>query len=241
MAKKLETNEVIIFTDGACSKNPGPGGWAYLIYFVEKDLLFEAGGHEPASTNNKMEIEAAIQALDFLTQKEGAFRVRIQADSKYLIDGITQWIKGWKAKNWIKSDGAAVQNQEHWKRLEEKVSAISKNSQIEWSYVPAHSGIGCNERVDEVAVAFSKGNPIAFFSGSAQAVGLDPVGDCAPSAKAKKISPQYLSFIEGKLETHTTWAECENRVRGKANAKFKKVVTEAERTAVLSKWGLNKI
>jgi len=131
---------VEIWTDGSCLGNPGRGGYAAVLRYgpdAEKEL---AGG-EPESTNNRMELMAAIVALEALKRP---CEIRLTTDSKYVIQGITQWIKGWKKKGWKK-----IKNRDLWERLDQAVG----EHQIEWVWVKGHSGDPMNERVDQLAVA----------------------------------------------------------------------------------------
>jgi ribonuclease HI len=135
---------VDIFTDGACSGNPGPGGWGAVLRF--KDRERELKGHENPTTNNRMELLAAIAALEALTRP---CRVRLHTDSQYLRNGITQWIAGWKAKGWRTADKKPVKNVDLWQRLE---AAIAPHD-VEFVWVRGHSGHPENERADALARA----------------------------------------------------------------------------------------
>lgn len=130
---------VEIWTDGACLGNPGPGGWGAVLKSGsrEKELV----GGEPLTTNNRMELMAAISALEALTRPS---RVRLVSDSEYVIKGITEWLPGWRARGWKK-----VKNRDLWERLAE---ATSKHD-VTWEWVRGHSGDTMNERVDRLAVA----------------------------------------------------------------------------------------
>ena len=134
--------EVEIYTDGACSGNPGPGGWGALLRYgaAEKEL----SGGEGLTTNNRMELMGAISALEALKKPA---RVKLYTDSIYVKDGITKWLKGWKAKGWLTADKKPVKNVELWQRLE----AAAHIHQIEWLWVKGHSGHPENERVDQLA------------------------------------------------------------------------------------------
>ncbi len=136
------TEPVDIFTDGACSGNPGPGGWGAILRYngVEKEL----SGGEPETTNNRMEMMAAIAALEALKRPS---RVRLHTDSTYLKDGITKWIHAWKARGWKTANKKPVKNQDLWQRLE---TALEPH-QVEWFWVKGHAGHPENERADELA------------------------------------------------------------------------------------------
>ncbi len=138
--------EVTLYTDGACSGNPGPGGWgAILIY---KDFKKEMSGGDRETTNNKMELTAAIEGLSALKER---CRVKLYSDSKYLIDGITKdWARSWRAKGWKKSDGKPALNVDLW----EKILELDEYHEIEYIWVKGHSGNPYNERCDRLAVAF---------------------------------------------------------------------------------------
>ncbi|MGB6167010.1 MAG: ribonuclease HI, partial [Geitlerinemataceae cyanobacterium] len=123
-----------IYTDGACSGNPGKGGWGTVIYFNDRSVC-ELGGMEPETTNNRMEMQAAIAGLEFLAQSRQTQSVTLYTDSEYVKNGITQWIRGWKNKNWKTSTGKPVLNRDLWEILDRLNS-----SQIRWEYVRGHSG-----------------------------------------------------------------------------------------------------
>ena len=133
---------VEIYTDGACSGNPGPGGWGAMLRYrgVEKEL----NGGEPHTTNNRMELMGAISALEALTRPS---KVRLHTDSAYVKNGITQWMPRWKANGWRTADKKPVKNQGLWERLD---AALGTHT-IDWQWVKGHAGDPDNERVDELA------------------------------------------------------------------------------------------
>ncbi|MDX5367140.1 MAG: ribonuclease HI [Alphaproteobacteria bacterium] len=136
------SDAVDLYTDGACSGNPGPGGWGVLMLY--KDNERELCGGEAATTNNRMELMAAIQGLEAL--KRGV-KVRIHTDSTYVKDGITKWIHGWKKNGWKTSAKKPVKNAELWQRLE---TAIERND-VSWHWVTGHSDHPENDRADALA------------------------------------------------------------------------------------------
>ena len=144
MNEKALKNEVSLFTDGACSGNPGPGGWGALLRYQEHEQ--ELSGGEPASTNNRMEMLAVINGLESLEQP---MQVRICTDSQYVMKGVTEWLAGWKRRGWKTADRQPVKNMDLWQRLE---LALAPH-QVEWQWVRGHSGHPENERVDELARA----------------------------------------------------------------------------------------
>ena len=137
--------EVTLYTDGACSGNPGPGGWgAILVYMQYKK---EMSGGEKETTNNRMELMAAIEGLSALKEP---CKVKLVSDSKYLIDGLSLgWARSWKSKGWKKSDGKKALNIELW----EKLLSLEDYHNIEYEWVKGHAGHPYNERCDELAVA----------------------------------------------------------------------------------------
>jgi len=136
------TDFVIIYTDGACKGNPGPGGWGVILSY--KGIIKELFGGDPDTTNNRMELMAAIQALETLTQP---CSVRINTDSKYVLQGITEWMSNWKKRGWKTASRTPVKNEDLWRRLD---AAIQRHD-IEWTWVKGHSGDKNNDRADELA------------------------------------------------------------------------------------------
>lgn len=150
MTDKPSTIETI-YTDGACSGNPGRGGWGTVIYFSD-GTVHELGAGEAQTTNNRMELQAAIAALEFLCESGQNQPVTVYTDSEYVQKGITQWIKGWKNKGWKTSSGKPVLNQDLWQTLDRLNS-----HRVSWEYVRGHSGNIGNERCDAIARTFATG------------------------------------------------------------------------------------
>ncbi len=134
--------QVEIWTDGACSGNPGPGGWGALLRFGDRER--ELAGGDPATTNNRMELMAAIEALNALTRP---CDVIIHTDSRYVMDGITDWIRGWKARGWKTAARKPVKNADLWQALD----AATAPHAITWRWVKGHAGDAGNERADTLA------------------------------------------------------------------------------------------
>ena len=134
--------QVVIYTDGACSGNPGPGGWGAILIYKDNEKLLSGG--EPATTNNRMELMGAISALEALKK---ASKVRLHTDSQYVKNGITQWINGWKAKGWRTADKSPVKNADLWQRLD----AARARHNVDWRWVKGHAGNEGNERADALA------------------------------------------------------------------------------------------
>lgn len=142
MNREAALSHVIIHTDGACKGNPGPGGWGAILQAGGKTK--EMCGGEPLTTNNRMELMAAIQALEALTRP---CKVDLHTDSKYVMDGITGWINGWKARGWKTADKKPVKNDDLWKRLD----AARARHDVKWHWVKGHAGHALNERADQLA------------------------------------------------------------------------------------------
>jgi ribonuclease HI len=138
------TDAVEVWTDGACSGNPGPGGWGAILSYKGKEK--ELSGGEAMTTNNRMELMGAISALEMLTRP---CTVALHTDSQYLRQGITAWIHGWKKNGWKTADRKPVKNEELWKRLD---AALGRHK-IEWKWVKGHAGDEMNERADALARA----------------------------------------------------------------------------------------
>ena len=137
-------NHVEIFTDGACRGNPGPGGWGALLRYGDTDKTLK--GSERETTNNRMELMAAISALEELKRP---CKVRLTTDSKYVMHGITEWLANWKRNNWKTSAKKTVKNVDLWQRLD----AATQSHEIDWHWVRGHSGHPENELADELANA----------------------------------------------------------------------------------------
>jgi ribonuclease HI len=144
------TAQVVIYTDGACAGNPGPGGWGYIVLnAIDKAFIRRSCGGEKATTNNRMELMAAISALESFEQNRPE-SITIITDSKYVLQGITEWIKGWKKNGWMGSNKTPVKNKDLWERLE---TTSLKYSNLKWVWVKGHSGNIWNDAVDELAVS----------------------------------------------------------------------------------------
>ncbi len=136
------TPQVVIYTDGACSGNPGPGGWGAILMAGGKEKVLTGG--ELATTNNRMELMAAIQALEALTKP---CKVELHTDSQYLIKGVSEWIHAWKKRGWTTADRKPVKNDDLWRRLDE----ARLRHDVTWRWVKGHAGHELNERADALA------------------------------------------------------------------------------------------
>jgi ribonuclease HI len=260
---KLDASSILIFTDGACSGNPGPGGWGSIVALPD-GMIHELGGGVRDTTNNRMEMAAAIRALAIL-EITGTCTIVVYTDSVYLINGITKWIWGWRQRGWKNAEGKDVANRELWEELSRQVARL-KPATIEWKYVRGHSGYPGNERCDEIAVSYSTGKPEQLYVGPRDGyfVDLDELPDAEPlpepgtssgskgngarsggggsskgGGKSAGGPASYLSYHNGVVMRHSTWAACEKRVKGQSNAKFKKAKSPQEEKEILSGWGLD--
>lgn len=240
MNETANFNSVLIYTDGACSGNPGPGGWGAIVATPEGHVT-ELGGQGQMTTNNQMEAMAALSALKFA--KNLQFPIVVYTDSTYLIRGITQWIWGWKKKGWKNSEGGDVANRDLWEALLDITRAIK--TPISWKYVRGHTQNPGNERCDEIAVKMTERNWVDLYSGPLIKYPV-AIYDLPPDVplpemrqkQEKQIAHSYLSLLNGKVVRHQNWKSCETRVKGKSGAKFKKAMVAEEETQILITWGL---
>lgn len=228
--------EIIVFSDGSSLGNPGPGGWGAIVHDKGNKSVTELGGRDAKTTNNRMEMMAALEAL---LRIEAEAAVTVFTDSQYLINGITKWVYGWQASGWMTKNKMPVLNKDLWQKL----VAVCESKDIEWHYVEGHAGIPGNERVDEIATSFASGSETSLFSGNIGDYPVD-IGTLAPAYADKKDSSvrtkagkaySYVSMVDGKIEVHKTWAECERRVKG-LKARFKKTLSKAEEESLINDW-----
>ena len=182
--------------DGACSGNPGPGGWGCLLRF-EDGAVQEFGGAEAATTNNRMELTAALTLLQKLSALPRHPDLTIRTDSKYLIDGYTSWIRGWKRKGWRTAAGQPVLNRDLWEALD-----AARLSDLPFTYVKGHSGDPDNDRCDAIAVAFSRGGRPQLAQGEYGGLMVEAPAPAKVSAEPVPAEPappalqQLLSRLE---------------------------------------------
>jgi ribonuclease HI len=205
-----------IITDGACRGNPGPGGWAALI--VRDGAIEEHGGAERHTTNNRMELRAAIEGLRRVPAGEP---VQITTDSEYLLNGITRWIAGWRARNWQTREGRPVEHRDLWEEL-----ATLAADRTTWNHVRGHSGDPLNERADTIAHAYASGRTPPAAATAAAATHTRPPG------------VSYLSLVDGRLMRHANWEACRARVHGASGARYKKCASAADELTTVLSWRL---
>jgi ribonuclease HI len=233
-------SRVVIFTDGASKGNPGPGGWGAIV--ATDGQVRELGGHEPHTTNNRMELQAAYEALSFAATLKPQ-QVTVYADSSYVIQGATKWGAGWRRNGWITSTKQPVLNKDIWEPFLDLLDTIS--TPIKWHNIGGHIGIPGNERVDTIASNFATGDSVELYSGGASSYGIDishvaydadlkqRKSDSKTRSKAKAYS--YVSEVDGVVQVHKTWGECEARVRGRS-ARFKKALSPDEERNLVRKF-----
>ncbi|HEU0080563.1 MAG TPA: ribonuclease HI [Candidatus Paceibacterota bacterium] len=227
---------IAIYTDGSSRGNPGPGGWAAIIR--DQASVFELGGREDHTTNNRMELMAAIQALRAVRTHKLSGPILLQSDSKYVIQGITTWVQGWQKNGWMTRGKKEVGNRDLWEAL----SAAASGLDIEWRYVEGHAGHPGNERCDEVATAFADRAAVDLYAGprGRYPVDLDAAPTPGAAAKKKRSSSvpaySYLSYVDGVLEKHKAWKDCEARVKGVKGAKFKKATSADDEGEIIRSW-----
>jgi ribonuclease HI len=241
----MSEQQIVVFTDGASKGNPGPGGWGVVVATPDGHVT-ELGGGAAVTTNNKMELTGAIQGLSHLRGTSGP--VAVYTDSTYVIQGIGQWVHNWRRRGWKTAAGGDVLIRDLWEALWELTTERGART-IAWHYVRGHIGIPGNERVDEIADAFATHQPVTLYDGSLLGYGIaildlpddtsvpartKPSGTATRSAKGAAYS--YLSVVDGKPMRHATWAECEQRVKGRAGARFKKAMTAADQAEILRTW-----
>lgn len=239
----MSEQPIVVFTDGAAKGNPGPGGWG-VVYVTPDGHVTELGGGADHTTNNKMELTGAIEALAALEDASG--KLAVYTDSTYVIQGITAWVWGWRKRGWKTASGGDVQNRELWEQLSSMAAARGPKD-IAWHYVRGHIGIPGNERVDEIADAFAvkRGTPLYVgpLSGYGLAI-LDLPDDTnvpkrtadSSSRTSKTAAYSYLSVVDGKPMRHATWPECDRRVKGRSGALYKKATSAADEVAILRAW-----
>jgi len=196
-------------------------------------------------------LSGAIAALDAIANVPAP--VTIYTDSTYLIQGITQWVWGWRKKGWRTASGGEVLNRDLWERLFALASARGTRTPrgIDWRWVRGHVGTAGNERCDEIAVAFAAQAPPTLYHGPLQDYHTDvltvpdetslperPLASSRNGGATRAKAYSYLSVVDGVPMRHATWAECEQRVKGRSGARYKKATSVADEKAILRDWGI---
>jgi ribonuclease HI len=249
---KISSLNVTIFSDGSSRGNPGPGGWAAVVVVVQnleklasgatlaEPTVIELGGREDHTTNNRMELMAVEKGI---SQAPTNSSITVYTDSKYVINGITKWIHGWKRNGWQTKAKEDVLNRDLW----EKLSDALVDRRVEWKYVPGHQDILGNERCDHIATDFADGNHVKLYHGPLSGYDLPKILDISfdetksaskTSDSARKKSPaySYVSSVGGVIEVHHSWPECEKRVKGAKGARYKKAVNQEDEDAIIEEF-----
>lgn len=231
--------KTLIFTDGAAKGNPGKGGYGVVI--SHGDTVTEKGGHKERTTNNEMELKAVVEALKEIAPKN--VPVEIYTDSKYVVEGAKGWVFGWAKNGWVTSTKTDVLNKELWQELLPLLGQVD----ITWHKVPGHVGIIGNERADSIASTFAEKGTCALYSGPFTDYGRDLHDTSYDETKAQDRSDarkrqnqkaySYISAVDGVVQIHATWAECEARVKGKKGARFKKSLDAEEEKEIVREFG----
>lgn len=232
----MENKGAIIFTDGSSRGNPGPGGWGFVLAYQGR--VREGAGREARTTNNRMEILAAVEALAALP--EGSVATVI-TDSSYLANGASKWLVGWRRKGWKTATGGDVKNADLWERMNE----LLEGRKVSWRLVLGHAGVPANHRCDELATGAADGSALDLYDGpaagyrislEAPAPGTQTRSGSGADSDKQGRAYSYLSMVDGEIRRHNTWPDCNARVRGAAGARFRKTFSPEDEAALVSSW-----
>lgn len=246
-------HDFMIFADGACKRNPGPGAWAAILIKSSgkssgtEQRVKELAAHKDLTTNNEMELTAVISALQHIQSERGS--VLMLSDSEYVISGITKWIPGWKARGWNTSQGLPVVHAPLWQALHQLVEQRKPLGVITWQHVRGHIGVVGNERADEIASAFCQTEkPSMLYDGDFSRYPIKDILHWQTQMKAYMDKPKsskkshakaycYLSLVDDIPMRHESWEDCFSRVKGQSKAKYKKAISPEDQEAILASWG----
>ncbi len=239
----MENNIITIFTDGSSRGNPGPGGWGAVV--VAGERVYELGGREAETTNNRMEMTAVLEALKLIETRKIDGDIEIHTDSAYVLQGATMWVHGWQKNGWKTKTGDDVLNQDIWKEIAALMFRLKSKRSVQFTKVSGHSGHRANDRCDEIATQFAdQARPILFTGSLTDYEKLlggslhETVAENATKpgkSSSSKTAYSYVSEVDGAVVAHKTWKECEARVRGK-KARFKKVFSKQEEDELVRQW-----
>lgn len=230
--------KIIIFTDGAAKGNPGPGGWGVVLHLGK--TIREIGGGNKDTTNNEMELQAVVEALGGVGRTTQP--IELYSDSKYVVDGATGWVYGWLKNGWQTKNKTDVLHKELWQEL----LTLMKDKEITWHKIPGHVKLAGNECADKIASGFAEGKKMILYEGPASKYTHDITdisydeGEAEKRTEARKRQSakaySYVSMVDGDIQTHSTWTECEKRVKGKPDPKFRKALTKEEESAIIEEF-----
>ncbi len=239
----MRMSQITIFTDGSSRGNPGPGGWGAVVVTCKDGVhthVAELGGGEKNTTNNRMELTAALKGLAKTTKDSD---VTVFTDSSYVINGITKWIKNWRRNDWQTKTKQDVLNKDLWMDLSDEIE--SRN--VQWKYVGGHVGILGNERCDHIATAFADERKVRLYEGPLPGYDLPHILDISldesksaakksDSAHSRAKAFSYVSMVNGVIEVHHSWAECEKRVKGTKGARYKKALNTEDEQRIITEF-----
>ncbi len=225
-----------IYTDGAARGNPGPAGYGYVCIDTKHDTAIEGGGRFSFATNNQMELTAVLEALRLIGDTHET--VALYTDSKYVIQGMKQWVHAWQRNGWQTSQKEPVLNSNLWK----DIVKLAAGKTIEWLYVPGHAGVPLNERVDTIATHYADQVHETLYNGSYTAYTYkhtDTVQSSIQEKKKKTSSAGYYVVVKNREVTrYETWEACKRAVHGIKGVKYKKVENEIQEKAFLATIGM---
>lgn len=256
----LGDTDIIVFTDGSSRGNPGRGGYGAVTLYSDAHgvpHVDELGGREDLTTNNRMELKAVIEAIkNFIDYYEDLTKYSFifYVDSSYVVKGVSSWLAGWIRNGWKTGGGKEdVKNRDLW----EELAALLKDADghgrlnVKWNLIEGHAGVVGNERCDVIATSYADNKPDTLYTGSLSGYQTNPavadilniravnqhIKDAAKLRKKSKSSGapaySYISMVDGKIETHSVWKECEARVKGKSGARFKKSFSAHDEKSVI--------
>ncbi len=209
------------------------------MLFNGEDQIIERARCEERTTNNRMEMMALLEGIREFQMQARAFQgptaLHIYIDSSYVVNGCTKWIYSWRKRDWKTIDGKDVLNRDLWEVLDSVCRSLPISTK--WNIVPGHSGLPGNEKCDELAVKVQKDREFHEKVFSLKDYEFD-IRKHPDLNRFRKQDPFYLSYVNGSLERHSSWSECEARVKSRPGAKFKKVKNLHEEEETLKAWGL---
>jgi len=256
---------IIVFTDGSSRGNPGPGGYAAVAIYPNAHgemHVDEIGGREDLTTNNRMELRAVMEAIknfmgyyQDLTEYSFVFYI----DSSYVVNGIKTWMHGWKRNNWISSTKEEVKNRDLWEEVYELLNPSAhgtrKKLDIQLNLVKGHAGHAGNERCDVIATTCADNKEPHLYTGPLSQYTVTDIldvlqkssavltaktseskGGSSGSGSSSKKAFSYVSLVDGKIAVHQTWKGCEDRVKGKSKARFKKSFSKDDESKIIEEF-----
>ncbi len=245
---EITENQIVIFTDGSSRGNPGPGGYGTVVVYTNgkgEVCIDELGGREDETTNNRMELKAVIEGLKYFIgyyDNLPQYTFTVYLDSAYVQNGLTKWVPSWKKKGWKTGTNEEVKNQDLWIELSE----ITDDLSVKLIRLPGHAGVCGNERCDEIATAYADNRPVPLYKGKILEYSLaEKILDISVQQtqleKKKKSGSKikaysYVSLVDGKINIDKNWKDCEDRVKGKSGARFKKSVSPIDEDLIVKEF-----